>query len=75
MQITLNATFLSSEIKTSKKGNTYRTCCLMQGTQTVEIMTTESPDFDVSKLKKFTDYTFNIDFNPRWKDMRIIGIV
>lgn len=73
MQMVLNATFLSSDIKTSKKGNTYRVCCLMQGTQTIEIMVLDNSDLDVNKLKKFTDYTFKIEYNTRWKDMKLVG--
>lgn len=72
MRMNCKAVLLGADEKTSAKGNKYISVLFQSGTETITTMYTGSDD--ISQLKKYEDYNFVLDYNPRWKSFNIISI-
>lgn len=69
MELILNCKFLSSEIKTSKKGNDYSVITVLQGTETITMMSNDLITCDFGQ-----DITLLIEFNVKYKQLKVIDV-
>ena len=75
MIMNLNAVLLGTEEKTSAKGNHYVTCLLKNGVETLTLMATLGENsLRLIDLKEYSNYIFSLDYSPRWKSFKIVGI-
>ena len=69
MEFELECKFLGQEEKQSKKGNKYNVVSLMQGIDTLKLMS----DFELD-LEFGQDLIAIIDYNPTYNSMRLMGV-
>lgn len=69
MEIELKCKFLGQEEKQSKKGNKYNVVSLMQGIDTLKLMSDIELNFEFGQ-----DLIAIIDYNLTYKSMRLIGV-
>lgn len=71
MKFNATATFLGSDVATSAKGNVYQKACLMVGSDTITLL---CEDKNVTNIKKFSECLVEIDYNPTYKNLKIVSI-
>ena len=69
MEFELECKFLGQEEKQSKKGNKYNIVSLLQGVDTLKVMSDFELDFEFGQ-----DLIAVIDYNLTYKTMRLIGV-
>ena len=69
MEFELKCKFLGQEEKQSKKGNKYNVVSLVQGIDTLKLMS----DFELD-LEFGQDLIAIIDYNPTYNSMRLMGV-
>ena len=69
MEFELKCKFLGQEEKHSKKGNKYNVVSLVQGVDTLKLMSDFELDFEFGQ-----DLIAIIDYNLTYKSMRLIGV-
>ena len=74
MEMTAKCVLLTTIKKVSKKEKEYLMVTALDNT-TGETFNTYSDDFELLKLDKLKEYTFNFSYNDRYKSIKIIGVV
>lgn len=69
MEFELECKFLGQEEKQSKKGNKYNVVSLVQGIDTLKLMSDFELDFEFGQ-----DLIAIIDYNPTYNSMRLMGV-
>lgn len=72
MQMVSKLKFLSIENKTSKKGNNYLVLTAIQGSDVLSVMLGEKAE--VPDLKFGDEFVAILDFNPKYKSMKFLGV-
>lgn len=68
MLLKLNCKFLGKEVRTSKKGNQYHVVTVLQGVDTLTLMS------DIDLNAGFgTDFVALLDYDIRYKNLKLIG--
>lgn len=69
MILKLNCKFLGKEVRTSKKGNQYNVVTVLQGVDTLQLMS----DIDISgEFGK--DFMALLDYDVRYKNLKLVGV-
>ena len=69
MEFELECKFLGQEEKQSKKGNKYNIVSLLQGVDTLKVMSDFELDYEFGQ-----DLIAIIDYNLTYKNMRLMGV-